>query len=50
MSEKWKVVKYLIFGTSLYAVERNDGWIDKYCDERADAISRVKALNNDKAD
>lgn len=42
---KWHVIKYLILGVQLFAVEREDGYIDKYCDTLPNATDRAAELN-----
>lgn len=42
---EWHVIKYIINGVRMYAVERTDGYIDRYCDSLTRAADRVNKLN-----
>lgn len=42
---KWHAIKYPILGVQLYAVEREGGYIDKYCDTLPNALKRATELN-----
>ena len=42
---EYYVTGYIINGVRLYAVERTDGYIDKYCTSPDRAADRVNELN-----
>lgn len=50
MEHHYRVIPYNFFGVTLYAVERDDGYINKYCDTRPDAQDEVDNLNGDSND
>ncbi len=45
MIDRYRVVPYDIFGVKLYSVERYDGYILSYCDDKLDAQNKVNKLN-----
>ena len=44
VGEQIMIVKYIIFGVELYAIENADGYILKYCDTKEQAIKQLREL------
>jgi hypothetical protein len=45
---KFRVVPYKIYGANLYAVQRDDGMIERYCNSKIEADNLAEKCNQGK--